>query len=338
LNELPPNLPPASPIPVRGGRRLRGLAVLPFLLFALFLACMGATFLPGPLTESKTVIVPRGAGPHEVAAALDKSGAIYSPILFRFAVKVLAENALKAGEYQISAGQSLADIVQMMHEGRSISHLFTVAEGLTSAEIARLLASLPALGGDTGPMPPEGSLLPESYRYIYGDHRAGLIARMQKSMQETLNDLWAKRDPNAPLASPQEAVIMASIVEKETGKASERPRIAGVFYNRLRQHMRLQSDPTVIYGITRAKGFMDHDIGHEDLAFPSPYNTYMNDGLPPAPICNPGRAALEAALHPEANDFLYFVADGTGGHVFSRTLDEHNRNVTNWNQGKGKVP
>ncbi len=157
-----------------------------------------------------------------------------------------------------------------------------------------------------------------------------MITRMQKAMQETLADLWTKRDPSVPLKTPEEAVTMASIVEKETGKPAERPRIAEVFYNRLRHNMRLQSDPTVIYAITRAKGMLDHDLDHDDLAFPSPFNTYTSDGLPPEPICNPGRAALEAALHPEANDFLYFVADGTGGHVFARDLNEHNQNVTKW--------
>jgi UPF0755 protein len=197
--------------------------------------------------------------------------------------------------------------------------------------------AVPILTG-TIVVPPEGSLQPESYRYMYGDSRAGLITRMQKPMQDMLNDLWAKRDPSLPLSTPEEAVVMASIIEKETGKATERPRIAGVFYNRLRQHMRLQSDPTVIYGIMLAKGWMDHDIEHADLAFPSPYNTYTNDGLPPKPICNPGKAALEAALHPEANNYLYFVADGTGGHSFASTLAEHNQNVAKWNalQAKGK--
>jgi UPF0755 protein len=185
-------------------------------------------------------------------------------------------------------------------------------------------------------LPPEGSLLPETYRYSYGDSRAGMISRMQKSMQDALNELWPKRDPAIPLKSPLEAVIMASIIEKETGKAVERPRIAGVFYNRMRSNMRLQSDPTVIYAITLAKGPMNRELVHDDLAFASPFNTYTRDGLPPEPICNPGRAALEAALHPEQNDFLYFVADGTGGHVFSKDLAAHNQNVTKWNAVKGK--
>jgi UPF0755 protein len=192
------------------------------------------------------------------------------------------------------------------------------------------------MAGDIVTLPTEGSLLPETYNYSYGDSRAGIIFRMQKAMQETLNTLWEKRDPALTLKSPQEAVIMASIIEKETGKSDERARVAGVFINRLRQNMRLQSDPTVIYAIIRANGMLDHDLNHNDLAFPSPYNTYMSDGLPPGPICNPGRAALEAALHPEVNDYLYFVADGSGGHVFAHNLVTHNQNVTHWNEVKPK--
>jgi len=299
------------------------------------MAIVGAIFASGPLAENKNIVVPHGAGVREVAAILDANGAIYDPFLFRLSVKFLVDNGLKAGEYQITAGQSMAEIARMIHEGHSIMRLFTVAEGLTSDEIIRLLNASPTFGGDAvGAVPVEGSLLPESYRYIYGDSRAAVIARMQKAMTETLAELWAKRDPAVPLTSPEEAVVLASIVEKETGKAAERPRIAGVFYNRLRIHMRLQSDPTVIYAIVKAKGGLDHDIDHNDLSFPSPINTYVSDGLPPQPICNPGRAALEAVLHPETNDYLYFVADGTGGHVFARNLDEHNHNVAEWLQKK----
>lgn len=335
--------PTVFPSPVQSFKRpsrwryLRYLKAIPYLLMLLAATAIGAVFVPGPLGDPKTVVIPHGAGPHEVANVLDGAGAVYSPVLFRVAVKIAAANALKAGEYELTPGQSMADILAMIHEGRSVVHLFTVAEGLTSAEIVRLLKAVPILTGEV-PVPPEGTLLPESYRYMYGDSRAGLIARMQKPMQDALNDLWAKRDPAVPLASPEEAVVMASVIEKETGKPSERPRIAGVFYNRLRHPMRLQSDPTVIYAINLARGFMDHDIEHADLTFPSPYNTYMNDGLPPHPICNPGKAALEAALHPEPNDYLYFVADGTGGHVFSRTLAEHNQNVARWNALQAKKP
>lgn len=291
---------------------------------------------PGPFTETRTIVIPHGANIREIAALLDKNGAVSGAFVFRIAARLMANNDLKAGEYEFTPRQSAADIILMLRDGHSVMHGFTITEGMTSAETVRLLQNSLALAGEITAPPPEGSLLPETYNYSYGDSRAGLIMRMQKAMQETLEELWAKRDPNVPLKSPREAVTMASIVEKETGKPSERPRIAGVFTNRLRRNMKLQSDPTVIYAIGRAKGMMDHDLDHQDLSFPSPFNTYMNEGLPPEPICNPGRATLEAALHPEQHEYLYFVANGAGGHVFARDLGEHNQNVTKWNQVKPK--
>jgi len=291
--------------------------------------------MAGPLTENKTVVIPHGTSIHGIATLLDNNNVVLSPFVFRIAARLIAGDQLQAGEYEFPAKESIADIVVMMHEGHSVVHLFTVAEGLTSAEIKELLRNSPALTGDIL-VPPEGSLLPETYRYSYGDSRAALVTRMQKSMQEALSELWTKRDMSIPLKSPEEAVIMASMIEKETGKPVERPRIAGVFYNRLRQNMRLQSDPTVIYAIVHAKGSLDRDLTHDDLAFVSPYNTYTSDGLPPTPICNPGKAAIDAALHPEQNDFLYFVADGTGGHSFAKNLAAHNQNVTKWTQIKPK--
>jgi UPF0755 protein len=290
---------------------------------------VSAMLAAGPLTETKTIVIPRGTPTREIAAMLDKEGAVYSPLLFRAAAKLFASGSLKAGEYQIETGQSAADIAYMMHEGRSVAHWFKVAEGLTSAEIAHLLDDSVALNGHA-PSAPEGSLLPETYRYSYGNNRSEIIARMQKSMQDLLNEEWPKRDAALPLTSPQEAIIMASVIEKETGKPAERPRIAGVFYNRLHYNMRLQSDPTVIYAITLAKGPLGRELTRNDLTFPSPINTYTSDGLPSQPICNPGRASIMAALHPEKNDFLYFVADGTGGHVFARNLAEHNDNVARY--------
>jgi UPF0755 protein len=314
----------------------RALLLALLLLVSLPVLLFGAIVGPGPSTEPRTVVIPHGASVHEIASLLKQNGVVTSRYLFRFAAKAFTYDVLQAGEYQFTPRESLSDIALQMHDGKSIVHMFTVTEGMTSAETFRLLKADAVLTGDLPAPPPEGSLLPETYRYSYGDSRAGMIARMQKAMQETLNDLWAKRDMTVLLKSPEEAVTMASIVEKETGKPAERARIAEVFYNRLRHNMRLQSDPTVIYAITRAKGMLDHDLDHDDLAFPSPFNTYASDGLPPEPICNPGRAALEAALHPEANDYLYFVADGTGGHVFARDLNEHNQNVTKWLKIKPK--
>lgn len=299
---------------------------LAFLLIPMTL--VGSLVAPGPLTETATIVVPRGTSSSTVARSLAERHAIYHPLLFLIGARAIAYGSLKAGEYQIDPGMSVAKIVLMMHEGRSVVRQLTIPEGLTSANIAALIQNAPGMAGSLDPNNlAEGSLLPETYRYIYGDARAEMVARMREGMTALLKDLWPKRDAGLPLQSPEEAVVMASIIEKETGKASERPRIAGVFYNRIRAHMRLQSDPTVIYAIWKAKGAVDLPLSHDDMSFPSPYNTYASDGLPPQPICNPGRASLEAALHPEQHGFYYFVADGAGGHVFARALAEHNRNV-----------
>jgi UPF0755 protein len=313
--------------------RLKPRLVISFLVLLAMIGGVigaGSVFVPGPLSEKKTVVIPHGASVHEIAGLLDSNGVIYNAFAFRAAAKLLASDQLKAGEYEFTPHQSMADAIAMMHDGRSVVHMFTVAEGLTSAEIVTLLKNNTLLTGDVA-TPAEGSLLPETYRYSYGDSRAGMVARMQKAMQEILTELWSARDTSISLTAPEQAITLASIVEKETGKVAERPRIAGVFYNRLRQNMRLQSDPTVIYAIVKMRGPMGRELEHGDLAFPSAYNTYASDGLPPGPICNPGRAAIEAVLHPEQNDFIYFVADGTGGHVFARDLAEHNQNVTKWN-------
>lgn len=305
---------------------LTGIAVA---FLPLFLAL--ALILPLPIKKDTAVIVQRGTNVQTIADSIRESGIPVNDYIFRFAARFLAGDSLKAGEYRLSPGQNLIDVVSMMHDGQSVVRLFTVAEGLTSSEIAALLANDPVLNGDVKKVPEEGTLLPETYRYSYGDSRADIIDRMQKSLHETLNDLWEKREPGLPLATPHEALVLASIVEKETGKkAEERARVAGVFINRLRKGMPLQSDPTVIYALTEGKKPLGRNLARTDLTAASPYNTYLHAGLPPKPICNPGHAALEAALHPEKNDFLYFVADGTGGHAFSKDLSEHNKNVNRW--------
>jgi UPF0755 protein len=307
-----------------------GLSLLFFLAVLIPALGLAALFASGPLIQEKTIVVARGASAADIGAQLAQGNAVYLPFIFRIAAR--AVGSLKAGEYALPARASAFDIAKIMNLGLSIARLFTVAEGLTSAEIVGLLNNDSVLTGTINGLPAEGSLLPETYRYSYGDSRAGLIARMQKAMQEKTNELWGARENGLPLKSVDEAVVLASIIEKETGKAEERPRIAGVFYNRLRQNMRLQSDPTVIYALTGGKKELDRALTHEDLLFPSPINTYARDGLPPKPICNPGHAALEAALHPEHNDFLYFVADGSGGHAFAANLAAHNKNINLWHR------
>lgn len=312
--------------------------ILPYILFAIFVLSVlpGPLFLvslilPGPLKESKTIIIPRGTSAQEIGRILDANDLLINPLLFRATSRMMAEDRLQAGEYRFEPGQSAVDIAVMLRDGKTVVRQFTAPEGLTSEEIKALLQAVPALTGDVGQTPPEGSLLPETYRYSYGDSRASVLERMQKAAKDALDELWKKREEGLPLASPQEALILASIVEKETGKKpEERAKVAGVFINRLRLKMPLQTDPTVIYALTKGKNPLGRSLTKADLATPSPYNTYLNAGLPPSPICNPGHAAIEAVLHPEKHEFLYFVADGTGGHAFARSLEEHNKNVVRW--------
>ncbi|MDD3372023.1 MAG: endolytic transglycosylase MltG [Alphaproteobacteria bacterium] len=324
--------PPEPPLPFykKPVFRLANLAVSAAVLLGLAAGSALAVgmFAAGPLTEGKTIVVSYGAGVSDIASILLKENAVYAKLPFRFAARLAG--SLKAGEYALPAGASAFDIARLIHEGHSIARTFTAAEGLTSAEIVRMLEADPALSGNIDGVPPEGSLLPETYRYSYMDSRSAVILRMQRAMREKTNALWATREGGLAVTSIEQALVLASIVEKETGKAEERAKIAGVFYNRLRRGMRLQSDPTVIYALTQGKSPLNRSLTHADLATPSPINTYASDGLPPQPICNPGSASIHAALHPEHHDFLYFVADGTGGHVFSPDLMTHNKNVSAW--------
>jgi UPF0755 protein len=289
----------------------------------------------GPSVKETVVVLPRGAGLDEITARLNAAGVIDRPWLFRLAVRLQGQDrALKAGEYAFPAGTTPASVINMLARGETVARRLTVAEGLTVAEVFRLLAENEALTGELPEPPPEGSLLPETYFYALGDDRAELVRRMQRGMRRLLDELWPARAEGLPLADREEAVILASIVDKETGVAEERGAVAAVFHNRLRRGMRLQSDPTVIYGLTGGNGPLNRELTRADWMHESPYNTYLIDGLPPGPIGNPGRAALEAVLNPDDVDYLYFVADGSGGHAFGRTLDEHNRNVANWRRIK----
>lgn len=293
----------------------------------------------GPLAADTVIFIPQGSGVEAIARLLDQAGAIEDPLVFRLGVRLLrAGRELRAGEYLFAVALSNRDVIDLLRSGQTVVRRLTLAEGLTSQEIVALVERAAALEGRVDTLPPEGSLLPETYHYARGDRRGELVARMARARDELLSQLWAGRAPNLPVATPQEAVVLASIVEKETGIAGERPRVASVFVNRLNKGMRLQSDPTVVYGLTGGKGALGRALTRKDLQVPSPYNTYLIDGLPPGPIANPGRAALEAVLNPARTDFLYFVADGSGGHAFAKTLAEHNRNVAKWRQFQKQNP
>jgi UPF0755 protein len=265
---------------------------------------------------------------------------ITDPLVFSAGVRVYGEERpLQAGEYRFAARLSMRQVMEQMIEGATIVHRLTIPEGLTSAEIVALVAAAPDLDGSVpAALPMDGTLLPETYFYSRGDTRAQLLERMRKGMSDALAELWPARDGAVPLKSVAEAVTLASIVEKETGLAKERPHVASVFFNRLAQGMPLQSDPTVIYALTGGKGPLGRGLTKADLQVANPYNTYVNPGLPPGPIANPGRASLEAVLHPDSTKDLYFVADGNGGHAFAATLDEHNRNVAAWRKQQAQQP
>ncbi len=287
----------------------------------------------GPLTATTVVVVPNAAGTGAIADLLEKKGVISDASTFAMAVKLGGQaEKLKAGEYEFEPGISMREVADEITDGRTVQHRITFPEGWSSDQIVHRLLDDQILTGKIVAIPDEGSLLPETYSYSRGSTtREQILDQMKKAMERRVADVWAHRTPGLPLASAKEMVILASIVEKETGKADERPRVAAVFINRLRKGMRLETDPTVLYGLYGGKAWLEgRTITRTDLASATPYNTYRIAGLPPGPICNPGRAALEAVANPSRTDELFFVADGTGGHVFARTLDEHNRNVQRW--------
>ena len=285
----------------------------------------------GPLAAATTVIVPRGAGVEAIARALARANVIADPLVFRVGARLTgADKALRAGEYAFPAGISPASALALLESGKTVVRRLTVVEGVTTVEVVAQLAATDGLKGEVTAVPGEGLLLPETYHFSYGDSRDAVLARMAQSMQRTLDALWRARADDVPFAAPKSALILASVVEKETAIPEERARIAAVFINRLRRRMRLQSDPTVAYGLTQGSGPLGRPLTASDLKVPTPYNTYLVDGLPPGPICNPGRASIAAVLDPARTDELYFVADGSGGHVFARTLAEHSRNVARW--------
>jgi UPF0755 protein len=308
-----------------------------FTLLVLVAVAVGATLYfgkqhfeePGPLAQDKIVNIPRGLGTKDISDLLVREGVINQPYVFVGGVMLRkARGELKHGEYKFSAHASVADVVETLTEGKVVQHAITVPEGLTSEQIVARLQTDGALAGQVREIPREGTLLPETYKFTRGTTREQILQRMEQADKRALQEIWEHRDPELPLKSPQELVTLASIVEKETGKPDERSRVAAVFVNRLRRHMRLQSDPTIIYGLVGGKGSLGHSILKSEKEQPTPYNTYTIDGLPPGPIGNPGRASLEAAAKPARTKELYFVADGTGGHVFSESYEQHQKNVT----------
>lgn len=311
--------------------RLRGRVVL-FLVTLLVLLRLGHMAAqqsfngPGPLHASADLVIPPG-GIAATGAVLARDGAIRHPLIFRIAVFLTrAEGPLHAGEFLIPARSSLAEILHILRHGAPVQHQLTIPEGLTGVEIAKILNTAAAASGSVI-APPEGSVLPQTYDFTLGTPRAAILARAQKAMRRSLNAAWAQRAPGLPLQSPQQALILASIVQAETPLAAELPKIAAVYENRLALGMRLQADPTVIYAVSGGQTAGGLPISRADLASPSPYNTYAHSGLPPGPICAPGLAAIQAVLHPAAMQALYFVATGDGGHVFADNFKAQLRNI-----------
>jgi len=285
---------------------------------------------PGPYGEAVTLIIPRGEGVGAIARRLEVAGVLESGPFFHVVVRLSGnDRGLRAGEYAFPPFASPAEVMEILRDGTTVLRKFTVAEGLATAHVLALLDGVEGLEGEIadGPVPPEGALLPETYAYSWGETKQSLIVRMRRAMTKTLGRLWDGRAEGLPLASPHDALVLASLIEKETALAEERPRVAAVFLNRLKRGMRLQSDPTVVYALSRGRGSLGRPLTRADLKIDDPYNTYRMRGIPPGPIANPGRAAIAAVLRPLVTDELYFVADGSGGHLFARSLKEHQRNV-----------
>jgi UPF0755 protein len=284
---------------------------------------------PGALASASQLVIEKGSGVRQIAEQLHRRGIIAHPVIFYLGLRYdgLA-SGLKAGEFAFPAAISMREAARLIVSGKTVLRRLTIAEGLTTQQAVALVEAAEGLVGMvSGETVPEGALLPETYFYSWGDRRAELIERMRAAMTQTIARLWEQRDRRITLATPWEAVILASVIEKETGVAVERSQISSVFHNRLQRRMRLQSDPTVVYALVGAAGALGRELTRADLATVSPFNTYIINGLPPGPIANPGRAAIEASLRPADGKDLYFVADGSGGHAFARTLGEHNRNV-----------
>jgi UPF0755 protein len=286
--------------------------------------------MPGPAVKPTVVLIPPGTGVAEIGGKLKAANVIADDRLFSLGLRLRSQaGKLKAGEYEFPARATMAQVADIMVQGKSLQHKLTIAEGLTSQMIYDLVKADPALIGDPGVVPDEGTLLPETYLFIRGTTRAELLTRMHAAQTRLIDAHWDARTPGLPYGTKEETIVLASIVEKETGIPSERAHIAGVFVNRLNTGTKLQSDPTIIYGITRGYP-LGRRIKESEIAMVTPYNTYVIPGLPSSPICNPGKDAILATLNPLPTQDVYFVANGTGGHVFARTIEDQNRNVAAW--------
>lgn len=333
--------PEQVPPPPKRSERARnpfvvvGNAIITLLLIAM-LGAGGAYYYgrqvleaPGPLKEDKIVNIPQRAGKRDIAETLNKESVTdVNPWVFIAAVAALkASSDLKPGEYSFQKNASLRDVIATMVEGKVVQHAVTIPEGLTSEQIVARLSDNDIFTGSVRELPREGTLLPETYKFPRGTPRDQVIQRMQQAHKRVLAEIWERRSQDLPVKTPEQLETLASIVEKETGKPDERSRVAAVFVNRLKQKIKLQSDPTIIYGLVGGKGTLGRPIKRSEITQPSPYNTYVIEGLPPGPIANPGRASLEAAANPARTRDLFFVADGSGGHAFTETYDAHQKNV-----------
>lgn len=333
--------PEQVPQPPKHSKRARNPLVIignaVFTLLVLLMLGAGVVFFygkktieaAGPLTEDKVVNIPQGFRKTDIGDLLKRSGVIAAD-RWTFIGAVYALNAnsgLKSGEYLFQKNASLRDVINTIVEGKVVQHAFTIPEGLTSEQIVARIQDSDIFAGSLKEQPREGTLLPDTYNFPRGTSRDQVIQRMQQAQKRVLAEVWARRSPDIPVRSPEQLVTLASIVEKETGRADERSRVAAVYTNRLRQRMKLQSDPTIIYGLVGGKGTLGRPIKRSEITQPSPYNTYVIDGLPPGPIANPGRASLDATANPARTRDLFFVADGSGGHTFTETYDQHQKGV-----------
>jgi peptidoglycan lytic transglycosylase G len=339
----PQAAPPPPPPPLPRKRRKEGLArlsgVLSFVLIAAIGGIGGFTFAmiearrPGPLAADKVVVVAREDDGGAISDQLERAGVIESPMWFNLILMLDGNrDSLKRGEYLFKEHASLRDVEDLLASHKVVLHKVTIPEGLTSDQVVQRLRENDVFVGDVKEMPREGSILPETYEFERGVSRTKVLSAMESAQAKTVDEIWKKRASDLPIKSPGELVTLASIVEKETGRPDERAHVAGVFINRLQKRMKLESDPTIVYGLVGGRGTLGHSISKVELLQATPYNTYIIEGLPPGPIANPGKAAMEAVANPAHTQDLYFVADGTGGHAFSDTLDQHQKNVARWRQ------